>query len=86
MSCRCSAVTSSPLAVAGVLVFFGAVFGLFAGGLITLRPDQDHVVMKVREALDSGRFVIVASPTDHSQRGQLSDALRAESGDVAGSL
>ncbi|KIQ96179.1 hypothetical protein [Lysobacter sp. A03] len=81
-----TAVTSSPLAVAGVLGFFGAVFGLFAGGLITLRPDQDHVVMKVREALDNGRFVIVASPIDHDQRGRLFEALRSESSDVAGSL
>ncbi|QOW19583.1 riboflavin biosynthesis protein RibA [Lysobacter ciconiae] len=81
-----AAVTSSPLAVAGVLVFFGAVFGLFAGGLITLRPDQDHVVLKVREALDNGRFVIVANPVDREQRTRLAEALRGESSDVAGSL
>ncbi len=49
-------------------------------------PDQDHVVMKVREALDNGRFVIVASPIDHDQRGRLLEALRSESSDVAGSL
>lgn len=81
-----TAVTSSPLAVVGVLVFFGAVFGLFAGGLITLRPDQDHVVMKVREALDKGRYVVVAHPYDHAQRDQLSDALQNASNDTAGSL
>ncbi len=80
------AVTSSPLAVAGVLVFFGAVFGLFAGGLITLRPDQDHVVITVREALENGRFVVVAHPLDADQRGKLSEALHHASSDVSGSL
>lgn len=80
------AVRSSPLAVVGVLVFFGAVFGLFAGGLITLRPDQDHVVLKVRDALASGRHVVVAHPRDQAQRDELSDALHRVSGDVAGSL
>lgn len=83
---RITAVTSSPLAVVGVLVFFGAVFGLFAGGLITLRPDQDHVVMKVHEALDSGRHVVIAHPHDHDQREALSEALHQASSDVAGSL
>ncbi len=81
-----AAVTSSPLAVVGVLVFFGAVFGLFAGGLITLRPDQDHVIQKVRDALKSGRYVVVAHPRDHAQRDELSEALQLVSTDVSGSL
>lgn len=80
------AVRSSPLAVVGVLVFFGAVFGLFAGGLITLRPDQDHVVLKVRDALAAGRHVVVAHPRDHAQREALSGALHHASSDVADSL
>lgn len=83
---RIAAVTSSPLAVVGVLVFFGAVFGLFAGGLITLRPDQDHVVLKVREALDNGRYVVVAHPVSNDQRGQLSEELQNASSEVASSL
>ena len=80
------AVTSSPLAVAGVMVFFGAVFGLFAGGLITLRPDQDHVVIKVREALEDGRYVVVAHPQNADQRDKLSQALNDASSDVSASL
>ncbi len=81
-----SAVQSSPLAVVGVLVFFGAVFGLFAGGLITLRPDQDHVIQKVRDALAEGRYVIVAHPRDYTQREELSAALNRVSAEVGGSL
>ena len=81
-----AAVTSSPLAVVGVLVFFGAVFGLFAGGLITLRPDQDHVVQTVRDALAEGRHVVVAHPRDHNQREELSAALHLATTNVASSL
>jgi len=80
------AVGSSPLAAVGVVVFFGAVFGLFAGGLITLRPDQDHVVLKVRDALADGRHVVVAHPRDQAQREALSEALHHASSDVASSL
>ena len=81
-----AAVTRSPLAVAGVTVFFGAVFGLFAGGLITLRPDQDHVIQKVRDALADGRHVVVAHPRDRAQHQELTAALHRASTDVAGSL
>lgn len=80
------AIRSSPWAAGGALVFFGAVFGLFAGGLVTLRPDQDVLINEVREAIDNGRFAVVANPDSHEQRERITTMLEAASGEVVGTL
>src|SRR5690606_24769576 len=39
-------VTSSPGFAAAVIIAYGGVFGLMAGGLVTLRPDHDPYIHK----------------------------------------
>lgn len=80
------AVRSSPWATAGALVFFGAVFGLFGGGFVTLRPDQDVLINQVREAIENGRFAVVAHPDNHEQRDRITAMLDAASDQVFGTL
>lgn len=80
------AVRSSPWAAGGALVFFGAVFGLFAGGFVTLRPDQDVLINQVREAIEQGRFALVAHPENAQQRERVTVLLEQASGEVVGTL
>ncbi|HEU4773877.1 MAG TPA: hypothetical protein VFS82_05070 [Lysobacter sp.] len=80
------AVRESPWAAGGALVFFCTVFGLFAGGFVTLRPDQDVLINTVFEAIGSGRFAVVAQPDDHRQRDRISELLEAASGKVVRTL
>mgnify|MGYP001180869854 FL=1 len=61
-------VTSSPGFAAAVIISYGAVFGLMAGGLVTLRPDHDPYVHKVQGALQEGRSAVVVHAFDADER------------------
>lgn len=67
-----------------------AVFGLFAGGLagglLTLRPDHDRVIMRVRADTDGGRWAVVAHPLDQDQAEQARATLADAGGEVVRSL
>ncbi len=53
------AIESAPVGGFLVLAAFGAVIGLLAGGLATLRPDHEAVIEPVREARRLGRWAVV---------------------------
>lgn len=59
--------------------FFGTVFGLMLGGLISLRPDHTRLITVVRSALRSGQWVAVVHPFDEKQAEEAVDLLRAGS-------
>ncbi|MGV8940799.1 MAG: hypothetical protein ACOH1P_04570 [Lysobacter sp.] len=80
------AVRASPWAAGGALVFFSTVFGLFAGGLVTLRPDQDVLINTVFDAIGRGRFAVVVQSDNHQQREQIRTLLEAVSGEVVRTL
>lgn len=80
------AVRSSPWVAAAIIVSFATVFGLLAGGLVTLRPDHDRLVLAVREAIATGRYAVVAHPTDRAQREQVLALMRDASGEVLRTL
>ncbi|MDO5506369.1 MAG: hypothetical protein Q4F49_08820 [Pseudoxanthomonas suwonensis] len=80
------AVTRSPAFAAFAAVFFGVSFGLFAGGLISLRPDQDPMVFKVREALDKGRSAVVVHAFSAEQRDLAAQALERNGGETIRTL
>lgn len=62
-----NAILSSPLLSMGVMVFFGGIFGLMLGGLLTLRPDHYRVMAAVRKAIKRGRWAVVSHPVNHDQ-------------------
>jgi hypothetical protein len=78
-------VNSAPLAAA-VIVFFGAVGGLMTGGLVTLRPDHDLYILKIREALGEGKCAIVVHAMSHEQMATAADLLKRAGGDVVRTL
>ena len=61
------AILSSPLLSLGVMVFFGGIFGLLVGGLLSLRPDHYRVMAAVRKAIKRGRWAVVSHPVNHDQ-------------------
>lgn len=69
------AITSSPGPSLFVALFFGAIFGLMLGGLISLRPDHLRVIGATRRALKRGRWVVVAHPLDAPQTRRVTEAL-----------
>lgn len=54
---------------------FGLMFGLMLGGLFTLRPDHGHVISVVRQAVEQGRWAVVAHPTSPAQADSVVQAL-----------
>ena len=80
------AVVNSPALAAMAISFFGGVAGLFAGGLVSLRPDHTAYLLKVRDALAEGRCAVVVHAFDVRQRDQARDALRAHGGETVATL
>jgi len=66
--------------------FFGTVFGLMLGGLISLRPDHARLITIVRSALRSGHWVAVAHPFNEKQADEAVNLLRAGSQQVERTL
>ena len=67
-------------------VFFGGTAGLLLGGLLTLRPDQDLYLIKVRTALDAGRCAVVVHAFNREQAALARTRLEAHSSEVVSTL
>jgi hypothetical protein len=79
-------IVNSAVYAAGAIIFFGAVAGLMFGGLVTLRPDHDLYILKVKDALAEGRYAVVVHALSHAQRTEAADLLRRASGEVITTL
>lgn len=79
-------VTSSPGFAAALIMGYGGVFGLMAGGLVALRPDHDPYIHRVRDALEDGRSAVVVHAFDADQREAAKQALAARGGDTVQTL
>lgn len=75
-------VVLSPRLAAALIIGYGGVFGLMAGGLVSLRPDHTPYVAKVRTALDEGRCAIVVHAFDDSERDRAQEVLAAHGGET----
>lgn len=53
--------------------FFGTVFGLMFGWLISLRPDHARLIAVFRSALWSGQWAAVVHPFDEKQADEAVD-------------
>jgi len=79
-------VVNSALAAALVLLFFGAVAGLFLGGFVSLRMDHDRYVEAARDAMKAGHTTVVVHAFSMEQRNQAAEFLRGQGGDVTSTL
>lgn len=75
-----AAISSAPWLSAAVIIGYGAVFGLLAGGLVSLRPDHDPYILKVQAALERGHHAVVVHAFDAGQREGAGKALAARGG------
>jgi len=60
-------VTNNSLTAALLLMFFGGVFGLLAGGAVTLRPDHAPYLISAQSALNKGQYVVTVHADSHRQ-------------------
>lgn len=75
-------VTASPGFAAALIIGYGAVFGLMAGGLVTLRPDHDPYIHRIRDALERGKSAVVVHAFDANQRRAAKETLDEEGGET----
>jgi|SRR6056297_128629 len=68
-------VTDNPIASLLLFLHVATLFGLMVGGLLTLRPDQVPYIRVVREALQSGRAVVVVHATSSDELGRAHSVL-----------
>lgn len=80
------AVVLSPGLAAALIIGYGGVFGLMAGGLVSLRPDHVPYVSKVRTALKEGRCAVVVHAFDDGERDRAQEALEAHGGETIRTL
>ena len=69
-----------------VLTFFGAIGGMLLGGLVSLRPDHDPYISRVRAGLEAGASAVVVHAFDLAQRGKAEEALQARGADTIRTL
>lgn len=72
------AIVSNPIISLVVTLFFGGIFGLLFGGLLTLRPDHYRVMASVRKAIKRGRWAVVSHPVNHDQTEQVMSLLNKQ--------
>lgn len=60
-------ILSHPLLALMVMLFFGGIFGLLVGGLLSLRPDHYRVMAAVRKAIKRGRWAVISHPVNPDQ-------------------
>lgn len=81
-----AAILSTPYMSLWTLVFFGTIFGLLAGGLLSLRPDHYRVIALVRRAVSAGRWAVVTHPSNKRQTEFVLNELHSRSNHVVRSL
>ena len=67
-----------------------ALLGLFGGlllaGVMTMRPDHDIVIERVRDAAASGGWIVVAHPADSTATARVEEALKQSGGQIVSSI
>jgi hypothetical protein len=81
-----AAVTSTPGISLVAMIFFGAMLGLLAGGLLAARPDHSFVISAVRLAIRRKQWAVLVQPVTRRQLDLSLHELRAHSDRVVRSL
>lgn len=71
------------LAACALLGLFG---GLLLAGLLTMRPDHDLVIERVRDESASGGWIVVAHPSNDVQIARTEETLQNTGGRIVSSL
>lgn len=79
-------VTNSRVLSLVVFAGFGITLGLFAGGLVALRPDHDPLLFKMKAGLAEGRAVVVVHPFDAGEKSRAEQMLARYGGEVVATL
>ena len=79
-------ILSHPLLGLMVMLFFGGIFGLLVGGLLSLRPDHYRVMAAVRKAIRRGRWAVISHPVNPDQTREVINELHRHHVDVVRSL
>ncbi len=80
------ALVYSPLYGIVILGVLGALLGLMVGGLISLRPDHDLMILRAKEVTGKGRWFLVVHAKNLSQQRSAKSILNQVSDDVVASL
>lgn len=68
------AIVSSPALSLVAMLLFGTLFGLMAGGLLTIRPDHEPLLARIGEATRNGHWTVIVHPVT---RDELDRSMRA---------
>ncbi|GGK03887.1 riboflavin biosynthesis protein RibA [Luteimonas terricola] len=79
-------VARSPVAAGLVTIFFGAVGGLFLGGLVSIRPDHDRYVQATHDAMDARRTTVVVHALSHDEQARAKEFLADHGAEVTSTL
>lgn len=79
-------VRSSPWAAGAWWVLYGAIGGLFLGGLVSLRPDHDRYIRAVRKAVAAGRSAVVVHALSSGQQSEAARFLAQRGAEVTRTL
>lgn len=64
------------------LGFVGGMIGMMAGGLVSIRPDHDHLINEARDACEHGQWVVLVHTQQKSEEDRVRDVLKQYSDDV----
>lgn len=81
-----SSVSTHPMLMLFVSLFFGSIFGLLLGGLLSLRPDHYRVMAAVRKAIKRGGWAVISHPVNHNQTREVIHELQRHKVNVVRSL
>lgn len=79
-------VADNGIVAALLLMFFGGVFGLLAGGAVTFRPDHEPYLVSAQSALRKGKFVVTVHANSHQQLEEAKSVLERRNLQVIASL
>lgn len=80
------AFVSSTVVALAACALIGLFGGLLLAGLLTMRPDHDLVIERVRDSAASGGWVVVAHPANDMQISRTEESLRNSGGEIVSSL
>jgi hypothetical protein len=81
-----TAIVTSPWMSLVALLLIPTMLGLMVGGLLTIRPDHDAVVIPVRDAVAEGHWAVVVHPASRTEMAGALEALETTGAPVSRTL
>lgn len=71
------AIMTAPSVTLFAVLMFATMFGLMVGGVLTVRPDHESLLLAVRQAVSAGLWTVVVHPVSTEQERAAERTLRA---------